>query len=207
MRKALYAGLAVFAFAVGIATAAGRETSQAVADPMVKILVGQGHGSGFHVGNGYVFTAAHVVDGATMVNILADNGAKDEAEVLWVNTARDVALVKLKTLRPAVDNLSCRVPTRGEHVEAKGNPRNLEFVSTWGQVAGSALKLDPWLQVVPLSVSIVPGQSGGPLYDTSGRVVGMNVGVMVAQVGFSGSLVGIGYAVPGSVLCDLLAKV
>lgn len=206
MRKTVSACLGVLAVAFGMAAAASHEAQQ-ISEPMLKINVGNGHGSGFHVGNGYVFTAAHVVKGRAEAEVVAADGSKDTAEVLWINEKRDVALLKTAKLRPQTAQLSCIVPAEGQKVVARGNPNNLTFVSTYGQVAGKPISLGPWSQVVPLSMTIVPGQSGGPLYDAHGRVVGMNVGVMVFPFGFGGSLAGIGYAVPGSTLCELLAKV
>lgn len=206
MRKIVFAGLAVLAVAFGVGAAATHE-AQLAPEPMLKINVGESHGSGFHVGDGFVFTAAHVVKGVAEVEVEAANGAKDRAEVLWVNEKRDAALLKTKTLRTRTAALSCTVPAPGEMVEARGNPNNLSFVSTCGQVAGKPLAVEPWSTVVPVSITIVPGQSGGPLYNSNGEVVGMTVGVMLAPVGFVESLVGIGYSVPGVTLCELLAKV
>lgn len=206
MRRAVLVGLAVLAVAFGMGAAATHDLTISP-EPMLKIELPNGHGSGFHVGGGYVFTAAHVVKGEAKVEVLASDGQKDTAEVLWVNEKRDVALLRMEKLRTKSARLSCVVPTAGDAVEARGNPTNLTFISTWGQVAGKALSVGPWEKVVPVSMTIVPGQSGGPLYDRAGRVVGMNVGVMVVPLGFGGSLVGIGYSVPGSTLCELLAKV
>ena len=176
-------------------------------EPTLKVIVLDGHGSGVHVGNGFAFTAAHVVGDQTTTKVKTSDGAIDDATVLWVNKERDVALIKLAHIRPAAANLSCRTPTPGEAVEARGNPNDLEFVSTYGRVGGKPLGYAHWLNVVPLSMSVVVGQSGGPLFDANGSVVGLNVASMVAQVQIFPSFVGIGYAVPGTTLCELLAKV
>lgn len=177
------------------------------AEPMLKIIVADGHGSGFHIGHGYVLTAAHVVGAQKVVKTLNSLRGTGEAEVLWSNTNYDVALLRIRgEALPAAATLSCRAPRPGESVEARGNPLNLEFVSTWGKVAGAKLGFGPWRALVPMNIAIVPGQSGGPLYDANGYVVGMNVGVMVVPTGFSGSLVGIGYAVPGSALCEVMGR-
>jgi len=103
----------------------------------VKVVLADGHGSGFHIGDGYVLTAAHVVRTAKEVEILTADKVTDKAEVLWVNKARDVALLRLNKIRPKSAELSCRTPQPGEQVEARGNPATIDFVSTWGQVAGA----------------------------------------------------------------------
>lgn len=207
MRNTVIAFSVAVAAITGLAVALPTPQPSLKATPNVKITVGDGHGSGFHIGQGYAFTAAHVVGKATKVNVLLSDGTKSEAEVLWINAARDVALLRLKTTKLQAVNLSCRTPAKGEAVEAAGNPLNLEFVSTWGKVAGKPMKYGRWEKVVPLNMTIVPGQSGGALFSETGYVVGLNVGVMVFPMGFGGSMVGIGYAVPGSTLCELLAKV
>ena len=196
---------AILVTAAGVQFSPGDTTSHA--EPMVKIIVADGHGSGFHIGNGYVVTAAHVVGGQTKVDVLDSEHITSKADVLWVSAASDVALLKMQGDHlPNAAKLSCRTPAFGEAVQARGNPLNLDFVSTWGRIAGGALSFGPWRSLVPMNIAIVPGQSGGPLYDANGYVVGMNVGVMVVPTGFSGSLVGIGYAVPGSAICEVMAR-
>jgi S1-C subfamily serine protease len=175
------------------------------AEPMVKVVLENGHGSAFHIGDGYYFTAAHVVGALSEVEILDSEGQTHKAEVLWSNRARDVALLRSAHLVEAA-NLSCRTPNPGEVVEARGNPANLNFISTWGRVGGKPLAVGPWRNVVPVSMTIIPGMSGGPAYDADGFVVGLNVGVVVVPFGFGGSLVGVGYIVPGRTLCDLLTR-
>lgn len=177
------------------------------AGSVVKVLPKQGHGSGVHIGDGYILTAAHVVNAEASVDLLADDGSKQKAEVLWVNKAYDIALLKAsKPRKLGVSELSCRTANPGEAIVAKGNPGSIEFVSTWGRVAGTVRTVGPWRAVLVTNIAVIPGQSGGPVYDRRGYVVGITVGVMVAPIGFSGSLVGVGYAVPGSAVCSLMAR-
>jgi S1-C subfamily serine protease len=105
-----------------------------------------------------------------------------------------------------MSRLACTVPSVGDEVIAKGNPINAEFITVWGRIADSVREAGPWKSVVITDIATVPGQSGGGVFDTQGRLIGITVGVMVAPVGFSASLVGVGYVVPGRVVCDLLAR-
>lgn len=170
----------------------------------VKIVMGQGHGSGVHIGNGYIVTAAHVV-GDKVPTIKADDGTEQPATVLWTNKAHDIALLRTDATM-AVSPLDCRVAGYGEAVTAKGNPGPLEFITATGRVAGVEREFGPWARVLPVDMTIVMGMSGGPVLASDGRVVGISVGVLLAQVGFSPSLTGFGAIVPSAVVCDLMGR-
>jgi len=199
--------IAVVALAAALLTACSLPARHAPADAMVKVITKGGHGSGFHIGNGYLITAAHVVGVAEKVSLKTSLGGSTEAEVLWSNKAYDIALLRLSgpaELQTAP--LVCRVPQIGEAITAKGNPVTAEFITVWGRVAGSEREMGPWRSVVVTNIATVPGQSGGPVFDAGGNVIGVTVGVMASPVGFSVSLVGIGYVVPARAVCDLLAR-
>lgn len=172
-----------------------------MSSPHVKVTYAEskGHGSATHIGGGYFLTAAHVIkDDATP---LLDGV---NSEVLWVNEKYDVALLHANVYNTAKANLECREPEVSERVSMYGNPINLEGVTTWGQVSGVSREVGPWASVIPVNAAIAPGMSGGALMDEGGDLVGVNVGVMVMAVGFSGGPVGIGYSVPSSVICMLM---
>lgn len=199
--------LAVVAFAAALLTACSLPARHAPADAMVKIMTDGGHGSGFHIGGGYLITANHVVMKADTVSLKTSLGGQAKAEVLWTNKAHDIALLRVEgPLDLAVAPLSCRVPDVGEDIMAKGNPASDEFITVWGKIAGGERAFGPWRSVVVTDIATVPGQSGGPVLDSSGNVIGVTVGVLTAPIGFGVSLVGVGYAVPGKAVCDLLAR-
>lgn len=147
---------------------------------IVKVLVGQGHGSGVHIGNGYVLTAAHVTQGKSVKLKLTD-GTEVAAETLWENRAYDIALLRTEA-RMDVAPLVCRTAATGEHLTAYGNPMVLEFVSADGKVAGGVREFGPWKSVLPVDMTIVMGMSGGAVLDRQGNVAGIAVGVLLGNL-------------------------
>jgi len=185
-------------------------TRNQTGSPTVKIILTKGHGSGVYIGGGLILTVAHVVDNSKdgTVRIKTESGNILPGVVLWSSKARDVALVQVTGtlgLRPA--RLSCTTPQIGDAIHARGNPLSIEFFSAWGHVATSLRKVDPWLEAVGTDMTVLPGMSGGPVFGSDGAVVGIAVGVMIAQVGFgSMSLTGATLIVPGSTICPLLGR-
>ncbi|MBY3434802.1 trypsin-like peptidase domain-containing protein [Rhizobium laguerreae] len=179
-------------------------------DSVVMVNLADGHGSGVHIGNGFIITAAHVAGEAKEVDIKRQVGEDLKAEVLWVNKAYDIALLRTSGKLAGQSALNCAQPKIGDEIQAAGNPLNLEFVSSFGRIAGTARAAEPWREVVITDVTTVMGASGGPLFGKDGRVVGIVVGVMPAPIkngdGYVPSLTGFGTAVPASVVCQLLGR-
>lgn len=176
--------------------------------PTVKIMKSNGHGSATNIGNGYFITAAHVVGDDVNVDIKTSSGATSQADVIWSSTKYDVALMRSDIDGVGVADLECRTPTRGESIRLSGNPINLEYIDTYGVVAGDAMfNVGPWSESIPINAAIAPGMSGGGAFDSDGDLIGVNVGVMMMQVGLGGGPVGIGYVVPSSVVCMLMGRV
>lgn len=174
--------------------------------PVVKLLVNGGHGSGVHIGDGYILSAAHVVQGGITAKL--DDETEIEAETLWVNEAYDIALLRLKdSSRVASVNLACRVPEINEPITARGNPLRMEWITTRGWIAGAPLSVPlAWKSVLPMSIPLAGGMSGGGLFDRAGNLVGILVGAPLQRIGFGASFVGITYAVDGKTICNLLAR-
>ncbi|MGF0520553.1 trypsin-like peptidase domain-containing protein [Agrobacterium pusense] len=182
-------------------------TSAATETATVKIVVNDGHGSGVHIGDGFIVTAAHVVGDAKEVQVKAKGGENRKADVLWVNKAYDIAL--LRTSSSAVlgsAKLACRAVKAGDPIVAYGNPLKIEFVAAYGKIAGDPRETGPWKSVYVTDITTVMGQSGGGTFADNGDLIGITVGVMAAPVGFSGSLVGYGFVVPSTAVCELLAR-
>jgi len=165
------------------------------------VLAGGGHGSGVHIGKGYILTAAHVVAESKTLKIKTDTGATGEADVLWFNKDHDIALIHTGT-NLQVSQIACEPIVSGSLTRATGNPANQEFISTWGRVSGRAIGT-PWKVAIVADITIVPGMSGGGLFDEAGRLVGILVGTMAR--GF-GAIIPIGYVVPASAFCGMLGR-
>lgn len=173
----------------------------------VKIELENGHGSGVHIGDGFIVTAAHVVGDAKEVQLKAKGGALRKADILWVNKANDIALLRTSSDGLGAAKLACRVVKAGDPIVAYGNPVQIEFVAAYGKIAGDPRETGPWKSVYVTDITTVMGQSGGGTFAENGDLIGIAVGVMAAPVGFSGSLVGYGYVVPSTAVCELLGRV
>lgn len=172
----------------------------------VKIDFPDGHGSGSHIGNGYIITAAHVVDGRDP-KVVTDTGATHDAKVLWSNKDFDVALLRIADFGDIRSvTLSCAELLPGTNYVAYGNPGDIDFVHSAGEVVGKAEKRGPWSEVATVTGAIAQGMSGGGVL-VSGRLTGVTVGVQaVALGGKYPNMSGFGYVVPGSAVCELLAR-
>jgi serine protease Do len=175
----------------------------ATATAVVKLMDKDGHGSGVHIGDGYILTAAHVVGFAKTMTLKASDGRGQTATTLWANKDYDVALMRAsKPEYLGAADLDCSPNYDGQPITAYGHPMDLEFVSSAGRVVGSARSLDVWASAVPVDMTIVPGQSGGGVINDSGSVVGIAVGVQVYNMGVTG----FGMIVPAATICMLLAR-
>ena len=138
----------------------------------------RGFASGFIIGSdGYILTSAHAVTGARAISIVTADQRRFDAEVAGVDRLSDVALLKV-----AASGLPVIVPRRGselcpgERVAAMGAPFGFERSVTAGVVSANPRYM-PGGSGVPLiqsDVALNPGNSGGPLFDERGEVVGMN---------------------------------
>lgn len=181
-----------------------------MADASLLIKRPSGLGSAFHIGGGRIVTAAHVVVGAKVVSIKSWDGRISSATVVAVDEKTDVAILQTNMKLLAAD-LSCGVVPVGTPLMAIGNPMGQEFVTVWGKVAGAPRDgLGRLLYVTDMTT--VMGQSGGGVF-ADGRVIGVTSAVMLAPLqipGSSGSyvptIVGLGYVVPSTVVCEMIAK-
>ena len=161
-------------------------------------------GTGFvYFKDGMIVTNNHVVDGATKITVKLGDGRSFEAKVKGADPLTDIALLQIEGAGdlPAVtmgDSDKARV---GDDVLAIGNPFGLGETVTSGIV--SAVKRDihsgPYDDYIQTDAAINRGNSGGPLFNDKGEVIGMNTAIFSQ----SGGSVGIGFAVPA----DLIAKV
>ena len=208
--KTTLATLALVALCiVGIFVWQSKAATPPAGEPTVKVVLENGHGSGVYIGNNLILTAAHVVDGAKdgKVKIKTEGGNILPGVVLWTSKERDIALIRVTgTFGLRAASLSCTTPKAGDMISARGSPGPIEFFTAWGHIAGTVRSFGPWLEVSPTDMTIVMGMSGGPAFNARGEVVGLAVGGMVVPMGSSASLTGVGFVVPGSTICPLLAR-
>lgn len=167
-----------------------------------------GHGSGVHIGNGYIVTAAHVVENKSEMTITGSDGKDVKGTVLWSNKDYDVALIRVADHENlAKSHLACHPSFAiGERIEAVGNPVNLKWVHTWGWVSSDISERGPWKLSVLADLAVGPGMSGGPVFDRRGNVIGIAVGISITLLGLYPSIYGVSYIVPSQAICTLLAS-
>lgn len=197
------------------------KAAPAIALSTVIVANGSGHGSGVHIGHGYIITAAHVVGQLGALGVTYSTGLNQIADVLWSNTSYDVALIRIGEFDGlATSPLACSHGANlGDDISAIGNPLSMQFVHAWGHVASDVRERARWKSSFIADMTIAPGMSGGPVLNNTGEVVGISVGlpldadpvrnsdgevvpglVSVATVPFS-------YIVPSGAICALLARV
>ncbi len=165
-----------------------------------------GIGSGFVVGSdGYIVTNNHVVDAAAEVAVRFDDGRQFDAEIVGVDPQSDLALLKVAAEDlPALtlgDSDALRV---GEDVIAVGNPFGLGGTVTRGIVSalGRDIRSGPYVDFIQTDAAINRGNSGGPLFNLDGKVVGVNSAIYSPN----GGSVGVGFAIPSEIVKTVVAQ-
>jgi serine protease Do len=153
-------------------------------------------GSGFLVSSdGIVLTNAHVVDGAKEVTVKLSNHREFKAKVLGADRSSDIAVLKIDAHDlPTVQLGDSNQLHVGDYVLAIGEPFGLEETATAGIVSakGRSLPGDGYVPFIQTDAAVNPGNSGGPLFDANGNVVGIN-----AQIySHSGGYEGVSFAIP-----------
>lgn len=150
----------------------------------------RGEGSGFIVSNdGIILTNAHVVQGAKEVTVKLTDRREFRAKVLGADTQTDVAVIKIDARNlPVVKIGDVNKLQVGEWVLAIGSPYGLENTATAGIVSakGRSLPDDTSVPFIQTDVAVNPGNSGGPLFNDRGEVVGINSQIYSRTGGFQG---------------------
>ena len=170
-------------------------------------------GSGFVIDkDGHIVTNYHVIQGASEIEVSFSNKDTVEAKVVGSDPSTDLALLKVDVDAKALTPLSLADSDKvdvGDPVVAIGNPFGLERTVTAGIV--SALQREVRApnnytidHVIQTDAPINSGNSGGPLIDAEGRVIGVNSQIETANGG--GGNVGIGFAVPSNTVKSVVAQ-
>jgi len=154
-----------------------------------------GIGSGFIVSaDGYVLTNAHVVDDASEVTVKLTDRREFVAKVIGVDKRSDVALIKIAaTGLPTVCFGDSSHLKPGQWVIAIGSPFGFENSVTAGVVSATARPLDEnYVPFIQTDAAVNPGNSGGPLFNVDGQVIGINAQIYSRTGGF----MGMSFAIP-----------
>jgi serine protease Do len=154
----------------------------------------RGVGSGFILTpDGFVMTNAHVVEGADEVTVTLTDKREFKAKIIGVDKRTDVAVVKIEaTGLPAVRIGDVSRLKVGEWVMAIGSPFGLDSTVTAGIVSAKQRDTGEYLPFIQTDVAVNPGNSGGPLINMRGEVVGINSQIYSRSGGF----MGISFAIP-----------
>lgn len=154
-------------------------------------------GSGVIISSdGYIVTNNHVVQDAEEIHVRSSEHEEYLAKIIGRDPKTDVALIKIETDRPLPyaefgDSDKLRV---GDWVIAIGNPFGFEQTVTAGIVSGKGRSIGhgPYENFIQTDASINPGNSGGPLFNTAGKMIGINTAIFSKN----GGNMGIGFAIP-----------
>ncbi|MGX6448954.1 S1C family serine protease [Patulibacter sp. S7RM1-6] len=178
---------------------------------------GTATGSGFVVSSdGYIVTNAHVIDGASSVKVKIGDGASQDAKVVGVDRSTDLALLKVtpRTTLKALTLADSSDVQVGDATYAIGNPYGLDRTLTTGVVSalhrsitspnGYAIN-----GVLQTDAALNPGNSGGPLLDAEGHVIGVNSQIATSgssSDGSEGGNTGVGFAVPSDTVTRVVQQ-
>jgi len=165
-------------------------------------VTSEGEGSGSVIDRqGHVLTNFHVVDGAAQIRVTLFDGSEYPAQVVGIDPATDVAVLKINTpaelLFPVAFGSSTNLLV-GQRVFAIGNPFGLERTLTTGIISSLNRSLPAKRtariikSIIQIDAAMNPGNSGGPLLDTHGLMIGMNTAIASS----TGENVGVGFAIP-----------
>ena len=166
-------------------------------------------GSGFVINaeKGFIVTNNHVIADADDIEVNFTDGSKLKAEIVGIDTKTDLAVLRIDPTKHTLtevafgDSSKARI---GDWVMAVGNPFGLGGTVTVGII--SARKRDinsgPYDSFIQTDAAINRGNSGGPLFDMSGKVIGINTAIISP----SGGSIGIGFAIPAEMAINVISQ-
>jgi S1-C subfamily serine protease len=150
--------------------------------------------------NGYIVTNYHVVENSQSVQVTLGDQSVWKAQRVGVNPDKDIAVLKIDApanLMPAIPIGQSSNLQVGQRVYALGNPFGYDQTMTSGIISGLGREITsvggrPIKGVIQTDAPLNPGNSGGPLIDSAGRIIGMNTAILSP----TGAYAGIGFAIP-----------
>lgn len=185
--------------------------SQGMPMPQQAPQAHQGHaealGSGFIISSdGIIVTNNHVIDKAIDIKVTLDDGTELPAKLLGADPKSDLAVLKIQAPKPLAtiawgDSDKLKL---GDQILAIGNPFGIGTTVTAGIVSarGRDLHSGPYDDFIQIDAPINHGNSGGPLVDSDGQVVGINTAIYSPN----GGSVGVGFAIPSDEAKTIVAK-
>ncbi len=170
----------------------------------------EGTGSGFLVdkARGYILTNNHVVGEADEILVISHTKKRYDAKVVATDPHTDIAVLQVPRLGDEVSQLTFADSSAvrvGDLAIAIGAPMELPQSLTFGVVSATgrgALNITDYGDFLQTDAAINPGNSGGPLVDLQARVIGMNTAILSQ----SGGSIGIGFAIPASIVRDVAER-
>ncbi|UCC13670.1 MAG: DegQ family serine endoprotease [Gammaproteobacteria bacterium] len=165
-----------------------------------------GQGSGFIVSaDGHVVTNNHVIENADEISVVTDDGTTYIAELVGTDAKTDLAVLKIEAddALPFVRFGDSDEARTGDWIIAIGNPFGLGGTATAGIISarGRDLQAGPYDDFIQIDAPINRGNSGGPVFNTDGEVIGVNTMIYSPN----GGNVGIGFAIPSALVTDIVA--
>ncbi|WP_438747620.1 DegQ family serine endoprotease [Pararhizobium sp. O133] len=162
-------------------------------------------GSGFVIDpSGVIVTNNHVIEGADDIEVNFANGSKLKAKLIGTDTKTDLAVLKVEPKKPltAVPLGDSRTMRIGDWVMAIGNPFGLGGTVTVGIISarGRNINAGPYDNFIQTDAAINKGNSGGPLFNMKGEVIGINTAIISP----SGGSIGIGFSVPTELAANVI---
>jgi serine protease Do len=164
-------------------------------------------GSGFVIDpSGFIATNNHVIEGADDIEVNFANGSKLKAKLIGTDPKTDLALLKVEPKAPltAVPFGDSRIMRIGDWVMAIGNPFGLGGSVTVGIISarGRNINAGPYDNFIQTDAAINRGNSGGPLFNMKGEVIGINTAIISP----SGGSIGIGFSVPTELAANIFTQ-
>ncbi|MFZ8864356.1 MAG: Do family serine endopeptidase [Rickettsiales bacterium] len=165
-------------------------------------------GSGFIISeDGYIVTNSHVLEGADVVNVKFNDGISKRATIIGKDIKSDIALLKIesKDKLPYVEMGNSDNAKVGDWVIAVGNPFGLGGTVTAGIISarGRNLIAGSNINFIQTDAAINKGNSGGPMFDSEGKLIGINTAIFSNA---SGGNIGIGFSIPTNIAVPVIEQ-
>lgn len=156
---------------------------------------------------GYVLTNNHVVEGAAGIEVALRDGRSAEAKLVGTDPESDLAVLKIELKDiPSITFSGKKALRVGDVVLAIGNPFGVGQTVTMGIVSATGrdrVGINTYENFIQTDAAINPGNSGGALIDATGKLVGINTAIFSK----SGGSQGIGFAIPASIVKDIMGQI